>query len=72
MSQAANAQDALGVLVEVPGLGVLQAYGITVPADTTPGFATGCIFHHVDGGNDTAVYVNEGSNASSDFNPLTP
>jgi hypothetical protein len=70
--QGGNAQDALGVLQAVPGLGILQAYGITVPADNEAGFATGCLFHHVDGGNNTAAYINEGTNLLCDFNPLTP
>jgi hypothetical protein len=44
--------------------------GTTVPADATAGWDTGAIFQHTDGGVGTALYVNEGSSVSSDFNPL--
>jgi len=45
--------------------------GDTVPADGTAGYATGAIFMHTDGGEGTALYVNEGSVTSSDFNAVS-
>jgi len=51
--------------------GITSSYGTTVPVDTTAGYAVGCIFQHTDGTNGTALYVNEGSAASCDFNALT-
>lgn len=47
--------------------GLLSASGATVPADTTAGYETGCIFHHTDGAAGTALYVNEGSVTSCLF-----
>jgi hypothetical protein len=50
--------------------GLLEASGATVPTDATDGYQVGCIFKHTDGGAETALYVNEGSVTSCDFNPL--
>lgn len=44
------------------------ATGTTVPTDSTSGYAPGCIFIHNDGGSADAVYINEGSASSCDFN----
>lgn len=51
--------------------GFLLASGTTVPADGTAGYQTGCLFQHTDGGDGTALYVNEGTLASCDFNAIT-
>lgn len=51
--------------------GILLAYGNTVPTDTTAGYSIGCLFFHTDGGDATALYVNEGTAASCDFNAIT-
>ena len=51
--------------------GLLLASGTTVPADGTSGYATGCLFQHTDGGAGTALYVNEGTYASCDFDAVT-
>lgn len=51
--------------------GILIAYGNTVPDDETSGYAIGCIFIHTDGGDATALYVNEGTASSCDFNAIT-
>jgi len=45
--------------------------GNTVPTDGTAGYAVGCLFLHRDGGDGTALYVNEGTEASCDFNAVT-
>ena len=51
--------------------GKLIDHGKTVPSDGTAGFETGCLFQHIDGGDGTALYVNEGTVASCDFNAIT-
>lgn len=50
--------------------GLLFASGATVPTDGTDGYQTGCIFQHTDGSAATALYVNEGTATSCDFNPV--
>jgi len=45
---------------------ILQCYGITVPGGVA-GYATGCIFHHTDGGANDAVYINEGTATTANF-----
>ncbi len=50
--------------------GYLLAYGTTVPSDAATGYAPGCIFMHTDGNDNDAVYVNDGTEASCDFNVL--
>jgi hypothetical protein len=71
MSRAPNLHTALGVIAETPNSGILLAYGTTVPADASAGYATGCLFIHTDGGENTAIYVNDGSKTSSDFNAMS-
>lgn len=53
------------------GGNVILAIGATVPADTTTGYGTGCIFMHTDGGDGTSIYVNEGDTSSCEFNAFT-
>ncbi|MCP4541699.1 MAG: hypothetical protein GY832_31590 [Chloroflexi bacterium] len=48
--------------------GITWAYGTTVPSSGT--YAPGCIFIHTDGTTGTAVYINEGTASSCDFNAL--
>lgn len=56
---------------ETKPAGYLFAYGPTVPADGAEGYATGCLFQHTDGGDGTALYVNEGDEDACDFNAVT-
>ena len=49
----------------------LEAYGTTVPTDGTTGFAPGCTFKKTDGGVGTVLYINEGTETSCDFNPVS-
>jgi hypothetical protein len=51
--------------------GILLAYGLTMPVDGTAGYSPACLFLHVDGGDNTMLYVNEGSATSCDFNAVT-
>jgi len=50
--------------------GLLIASGTTVPTDAAAGYQTGCLFLHTDGSTGTAVYINEGSVTSCDFNAV--
>ncbi len=50
--------------------GFLSASGATVPTDGDDGYQTGCIFQQTDGGAGTALYINEGSVTSADFNAI--
>jgi len=69
--QTLNLHTSDGVIVRAPGVGILDAYGKTVPADGSNGYATGCIFRNTAGGDATALYVNEGTEASCNFNAVT-
>lgn len=44
--------------------------GTTVPSDTAKGYPKGAIFVKTDGGTNTTLYVNEGSDTSADFNAM--
>jgi len=56
----------------VVNVGLLFSNGNTVPSDGAKGYQTGCLYQHVDGGAETALYVNEGSVTSADFNAIIP
>lgn len=56
------------IIMDFDGANGILACGPTVPTDATAGYKPGCIFVHNDGGNNTALYVNEGTAASCDFN----
>lgn len=58
-----------GFKSEPDGLIVLDK-GTTVPTDATAGYAIGCLFLHTDGGAGTALYINEGTANSCDFNAV--
>jgi len=47
--------------------GITLCYGTTTPTDTATGYAPGCRFIDTDSG---AVYINEGTLASADFNQV--
>ena len=70
MTQRFKSQDATGILIDVPGVGIMDLYGDTKPTDGVAGYAIGCLFRKIDGGAGTSLYVNEGSNTSADFNAL--
>ena len=50
------------------GLGKLRVYGTTTPADGAEGYAPGCTFMNVLGGDGDTFFVNEGTLESADFN----
>ena len=66
-----NALEQLNKEAEVEYSGKILDYGKTVPSDSAAGYATGCIFIHTDGGDGTALYVNEGTSSAADFNAIT-
>lgn len=68
MSNENTPHSGVGTLTRIPGIGIMDAYGDTVPTDGSTGYATGCIFRKTDGGAGTSLYVNEGTLTSSDFN----
>ena len=71
MSKELRPHSATGIVTQVPGLGILQAFGTTVPTDGTPGYAPACIFHDINATTiNTVVYANIGTLASCDFDPL--
>jgi len=51
--------------------GIMIALGTSVPADAATGYGTGCLFLNTGGGDGTALYVNEGTTASANFNAVT-
>ena len=71
MARSLDLHSAEETIIEVPGVGILLAYGATVPADAATGYATGCLFLHTDGGDGTSLYVNEDSSTSANFNAVT-
>ena len=71
MSATSTPHHGTGVLENIPGVGIMRAHGTTVPADGLKGYATGCLFHHTDGGAGTALYCNEGTVDSCDFDAVT-
>lgn len=68
MSHAIRLHDGLGTIAEDPSVGILLAYGSTVPTDGTVGYAPGCQFLKT---NSTTLvttnYVNIGTKTSCNF-----
>ena len=62
--------DPKGIFASKPGVGALLAEGTTVPTDATTGYAPGCLFFDVNASAGSQLYVNEGTNASCDFNAI--
>ena len=49
---------------------ITYSSGLTVPTDGSSGYAVGSLFAKTNGSLGTALYVNEGTATSSDFNPV--
>ena len=60
-----------GEISEEQGVGIMIARGMTVPVDTTPGYAPGCIFIMIDPQTAGAAYVNVGDRDSCTFEKIT-
>lgn len=66
MSHAINLHDGSGIEITDPSLGILLAYGSTVPSGA--GYAPGCRFIKTNANSiATAAYVNVGTKASASF-----
>ncbi len=65
-----NLFDYLGNALKDPDGNIAFARGSSVPADTTAGYAIGCLFQYTGGGVGTAMYINEGTTTSCDFNAM--
>lgn len=51
--------------------GILEAYGLAVPADGVGGYVPGCLFIAVNGvGRNNVLFINEGTATSCDFNTI--
>lgn len=71
MSHGINLHSADSTLVNIPGVGIAQAAGATVPSDGAVGYAPGCIFQQTDGtGESNYLYVNVGTLASANFDAV--
>ncbi len=66
---AHNAFETLNKEVEIEQGGKLFEYGTTVPGSVA-GYATGALFFKTDGGNGTALYVNEGNATTAGFKAI--
>jgi len=64
--------DSERVMIEFStGLGKVLVHGTTVPADAVEGYAPGCFFIDVNGGQGATLFVNEGTLASANFDLVT-
>lgn len=64
--------SAKGVLARGPDGNIVLAEGSTVPADSTVGFAPGCLWFKRAGGTFGGLYRNDGTALLSDFNLTAP
>lgn len=65
-------EDSERVMIEFStGGGKVLVHGLVVPTDAVEGYAPGCIFMDVNGGQGATVYVNEGTLASANFDLVT-
>lgn len=62
---------ATGEILEDTSGNIVLASGTTVPAAAASGYAVGCIFEKNNGAAGSAIYVNEGTNTSCQFNSMT-
>lgn len=68
MSKGLVIHDGTGIIARDPGLGILLAYGSTVPPNARSGYAPGCTFIKTNGTSASTVeFVNLGTKASSLF-----
>ena len=67
MSKPIDLQANVERIISYGGL-TLLARGAAAPADASTGYAPGCLFIDTTG---AAVYINEGSATSSDFDAIT-
>lgn len=71
MARGLNLHSGDGMVARDPGIGILHAYGSTVPSDGVPGYAPGCLFQKTNATTKgTYWYINAGTFASSNFDPI--
>jgi hypothetical protein len=51
----------------IPNVGIIRAFGDTVPVDGRAGYAPGCTFQHTDASGEEVFYVNVGTALSCNF-----
>lgn len=57
--------------IHIDGYGYILAWGTTVPADASTGYAKGCLFLDLDGADIDHIWaINIGDKSSSDFDLL--
>lgn len=54
-----------GIIREVPGIGVLDAWGDALPENE--GYSSGCIFRRTNSTNSVVLFVNEGTKESASW-----
>jgi hypothetical protein len=67
IGQGAETKSGDFVVCRMPGWGTVWAAGNAVPSDGELGFATGCIYQHLNGGVGSALYFNIGTVTSCNF-----
>ncbi len=61
--------DSERVMIEFStGMGKVLVHGTTMPTNGAEGYAPGCLFVKVGGGDGDTLFLNEGTLASADFN----
>ncbi|MAH47361.1 hypothetical protein CMI37_16165 [Candidatus Pacearchaeota archaeon] len=70
MSGRHQLHDATGVVASLDNGDYLIVAGDTVPSDGVTGYSVGCLFMQTDGSAGSALYVNEGSNTSANFDEV--
>lgn len=68
---ATNLFDLSGRALEDANHNIVLVKGATVPTDGDAGYITGCIFMKTNGGQNTAIYVNEGNTSDCDFDAIS-
>lgn len=63
-------QDATGVILRKPPVGVLKQIATTTPTNGQAGFATGCVWVNTSGTAGSIYYINTGTNTSSTWTNL--
>jgi len=65
MSKPLNRHDSTGILVEVPGLGIIDAWGEAAPTNGVEGYVLGCMWRHIGGAGSSQIFLNVGTLASA-------
>lgn len=69
--KGAQYTDPKGSLIDGANNTTSFAEGTVVPTDATAGYTKGCLFLKTNGSAGTQLYINEGTDASCDFNAMT-